>query len=160
MNAQDVLYYGHETVKQAVQDLPESAWETPGVVGVWSVKDVLAHLASFEQLLVDVLHSLQDDTPTPTLDRFISLGNGRFNDVEVAERQSWRAAEVWQAYEAAAQQAQTLLAQIPLTERRRTGALPWYGAEYDLEDYLAYANYGHKREHCAQIGVFRDQTKQ
>jgi len=160
MNANDVLFYGHRTVKQTIQDLPESAWTTPGVVGIWSVKDVIAHLDSFERLLIDVLRRVQGETDTPTLDRFLELGNARFNDVEVAERQDWTVAEVWQAYQDTAQESQALLAQISVAERRRTGALPWYGKEYDLEDYIAYANYGHKREHCAQIGVFRDQTKQ
>jgi hypothetical protein len=39
------------------------------------------------------------------------------------------------------------------------GLLPWYSAEYDLEDYITYAFYGHKREHCAQIAVYRDTLK-
>jgi hypothetical protein len=43
-----------------------------------------------------------------------------------------------------------------LDRRRQNGALPWYGAEYDLEDFIAYSFYGHKREHTAQINVFRD----
>jgi hypothetical protein len=36
------------------------------------------------------------------------------------------------------------------------GILPWYGQEYDLEDFIVYTYYGHKREHCGQIAVFRD----
>lgn len=39
---------------------------------------------------------------------------------------------------------------------RKVGALPCYGAEYDLEDFIVYSFYGHKREHCAQIAVYRD----
>lgn len=160
MNANDILHYGHLTVKQTLTALPESAWETPGVVGVWSVKDVIAHLTSFELLLVDALRSVQGETPTPVLDRFVELGNAEFNDVEVAKRQGLNAAEVWAQYEETAVLAQTLLAQIPAAKRRQTGTLPWYGAEYDLEDFIAYSNYGHKREHCAQIAGFRDRTKQ
>lgn len=160
MNANDILHYGHLTVKQTLTALPESAWETPGVVGVWSVKDVIAHLTSFELLLVDALRSVQGETATPVLDRFVELGNAEFNDVEVAKRQGLNAAEVWAQYEETAVLAQTLLAQIPAAKRRQTGTLPWYGAEYDLEDFIAYSNYGHKREHCAQIAGFRDRTKQ
>jgi len=160
MNAEGFLHYGQLTVDQAIAGLPESAWETPGVVGVWSVKDIIAHLASFEKLLVDVLCQVQGQKPTPTLDRFIELGNARFNDVEVAERKGMTVQEVWAEFEETAVQAQNLLAQISIDQRRRTGALAWYGAEYDLEDYIAYSNYAHKREHCAQIGVFRDKTNQ
>ncbi|MFO7664109.1 MAG: hypothetical protein R6X18_16150 [Chloroflexota bacterium] len=35
-----------------------------------------------------------------------------------------------------------------------TGFFPHCGAEYDLEDFIAYSFYSHKREHCAQIAVF------
>ena len=49
-----------------------------------------------------------------------------------------------------------LIQQVPEAEARRPGTLPWYGAEYALEDYLVYQFYGHKREHSAQIAAFRD----
>ena len=39
---------------------------------------------------------------------------------------------------------------------RAVGTLPWYGAEYSVDDYITYAIYGHKREHIAQVNVFRD----
>ena len=55
MNAVDILKYGHLTVLQTLDGFSESAWDTPGACGVWSVKDVIAHLASYEQVLVDVL---------------------------------------------------------------------------------------------------------
>ena len=47
----------------------------------------------------------------------------------------------------------------PRTRRREAGTLLWYGAEYDLEDYIAYTFYGHKREHMAQVNVFLDTVK-
>jgi hypothetical protein len=53
MNAVDILKYGQLTVLRTLDGLPESAWETPGACGVWSVKEIIAHLASYEQVLVD-----------------------------------------------------------------------------------------------------------
>ncbi len=50
-----------------------------------------------------------------------------------------------------------LAAQISAETWEHEGLLPWYGQEYDLEDFIAYTYYGHKREHCGQIAVFRDQ---
>ena len=38
---------------------------------------------------------------------------------------------------------------------REPGTLPWYGLEYSLDDLIVYQQYGHKREHAGQIGVFR-----
>jgi hypothetical protein len=31
-----------------------------------------------------------------------------------------------------------LAAQIPAETFRQAGALPWYGAEYDLDDFITY----------------------
>jgi len=50
-------------------------------------------------------------------------------------------------------------AKIPPGSWRRSSALPWYGEEYDLEDFIVYSYYAHKREHCGQIDVFTDRFK-
>ena len=61
-------------------------------------------------------------------------------------------AEYIDAYE----QAAALLPEISPELRRQNGTLAWYGDQYDLDDFILYTFYGHKREHCAQISVFRD----
>ena len=85
MNAVDILKYGHLTVLQTLDGFPESAWDTPGACGTWSVKDIIAHLASYELVLVDVLTTLRGSGSTPVLNRFLELG-GQFNDAEVSSR--------------------------------------------------------------------------
>ena len=67
MNARDVLYYGHGTVMQVVEGLPHEQWNTPGVVGYWSVKNIISHLASFEMFLIELLGALPDGRPMPTI---------------------------------------------------------------------------------------------
>lgn len=155
MNGIDILYYGHETVKTAVADLSDNGWQMTGVCGHWSIKEIIDHLASYEQLLIEVLTGLLEDAPlTPTLDRLLR-DDVQFNDDEVVLRGDLTVAESWLAYETAHETAVSLLAKIPLEGQRLKGTLPWYGDDYDLEDFLVYTYYGHKREHCAQIAVFR-----
>ena len=159
MNSVDILQYGHETVKEAVADLPHQEWQVAGVCGHWSVKEIVDHLASFEQLLVEVLTSLLEEAPpTPTLQRLL-VDEAQFNDDEVARRHDLTVEESWLAYETAHQTADSLLTQIPLEGQRLNGTLPWYGDSYDLEDFLVYTYYGHKREHCAQIDLFRSASR-
>ena len=50
--------------------------------------------------------------------------------------------------------------QVPIRVRRLNGMLPWYGAATDLEDFIVYSIYGHKREHAAQIAAYRGQWSQ
>ena len=87
MNATDILKYGQLTVLQAIDGFPETAWETPGACGVWSVKTIIAHLASYELVLVDILTTCTRIGPTPMLNTFIELG-GQFNDSEVNRRKA------------------------------------------------------------------------
>jgi hypothetical protein len=82
-----------------------------------------------------------------------------FNDKEVEVRQGLSSQETLAEYEAAHARNLTLIAQIPVETLRQAGTIPWYGLEYAVDDYIVYAFYGHKREHGAQIAVFRDGIK-
>jgi hypothetical protein len=155
MNTLDVMRHGHQTVLRAVDGLEPAYWEAPEVVGVWSAKHVIAHLSSFEAMLVDVLTvSRDEDASTPVLDEF-RAGPARFNDAQVAVRGHLAPDALLSEYEAYFDTALALARTLPDEIRTRTGALPWYGSEYDVEDFIVYTFYGHKREHAAQIKLFR-----
>jgi uncharacterized protein (TIGR03083 family) len=156
MNAADILKYGHLTVLGAVDGLPEADWETPGACGFWSVKNIIAHLASYEAAVAEILASFAVEAPTPTLDRMKEPGSG-FNDREVEARAALSPQETLAEYAAHYGRVADLIVQIPSETLRRPGTLPWYGAEYALDDLLVYMAYGHKREHCAQVALFRDE---
>jgi uncharacterized protein (TIGR03083 family) len=153
MDAEDILKYGNRTLTSTLGGVPQDQWSTPGVCGYWSVKDIIAHLASYEQVLVEVLGNLVDGRPTPNLRLF---SDAKFNDLQVEQRQGNSPAQVQAEYEESFQKVQELIAQVPIETRRQKGVLAWYGDAYDLEDFLVYTFYGHKREHCAQIAVFKD----
>lgn len=158
MNAVDVLKYGHQTVLDTVAGVPESEWETGGVCGVWSTKNIIAHLASFEHVLVDVLCTFLQEGPTPSLDNFVGAET-EFNDVQVDQRKEKSPRETLDEYNDTQARVLSLIVQIPPEKARETGTLPWYGMEYALDDYIAYAYYGHKREHMAQVTLFGDRLK-
>ena len=155
MNAVAILKYGQQTVLHTLEEFPEAAVEKPGACGVWSVKDIIAHLASYEEVLVDVLATFGSLQPTPYLNKFTEPG-GQFNDTEVDLRKSRTMSEVLAEFNDAHAQVMSLATQISSERFRQTGTLPWYGMEYALDDFLGYTFYGHKREHSAQIAAFGD----
>lgn len=155
MNATDILKYGHETVLSAIDGLPESEWEVAGVCGVWSVKDIIAHLASYEHVLVDLLNMFLGGQPGPHLNQLMADGE-QFNDKQVAQYEGKSVPEVLSEYCDTQAKVMSLVTQIPAETLRQPGTLPEYGPEYALDDMIVYSYYGHKREHCAQIAVFRD----
>jgi len=48
-----------------------------------------------------------------------------------------------------------LVSKISPERLREVGAIPWYGDEYSMDDFLVYTYYGYKREHTARFEAFR-----
>jgi len=158
MNASDILKYGNLTILHELSEFPADYREKAGACGFWSVKDIVAHLASYELVLVDVLNESLGHKPVHMLDLYRTGGHG-FNDEQVETRKSKDYDAVLAEYNEAHARVMSLLSQIPVETLRQPGTLPWYGADYAIDDYLVYAFYGHKREHGAQVAAFRDIVK-
>ena len=158
MNPADVLKYGHSFVTRTIEGLPLTNWETEGVCGVWSVKDIIGHLAMYEHLLTEVL------SPFAGLNIEIKLlpqgASPDFNDVQAASRKHLTPEQVLAEYtDTFTYNQEQLVPKVPAATWSQVGTLPWYGAEYSLDDYIVYSFYGHKREHCGEINVFKDRLK-
>ena len=164
MNATDILKYGQLTVLQTIEGFPESEWEKPGACGVWSVKDIIAHLTSYEHVLEEVLSAFvaSGSSTAPAPGSYLSKytdPNGNFNDSEVAARKEKTIRDVLGEFNDTHAQVMSMVAQIAPETLRQVGTLPWYGSAYSLDDFIVYAFYGHKREHSAQIAAFRDHMR-
>lgn len=159
MNAKDILERGHQSVVKATDGLPDADWNVGGVCGVWSVKDVIAHLAGYEHVLAEGLGLFAEDTAaTPHLDEYRSQWP-TYNDDKVAERRSMRRAVVWAEYVDAHARAATALDHISADKLSAVGTIPWYDPQGSIDDFVARLGFGHKREHAAQIMVYRDHLK-
>jgi len=123
------------------------------------VKNIIAHLASYELVLVDILTTFTRSGPTPTLTTFLELG-GQFNDSEVNRRKERTIQDVLAEFNDTYTQVMSLIVPLPPETLRQSGTLPWYGMDYALDDVLVYMYYGHKREHSAQIAAFRDRLRE
>jgi uncharacterized protein (TIGR03083 family) len=155
MNASDVLKYGQLTFLAGLDGLPESEWEVPGVCGHWSVRQIVAHIASYEAAIADILQSVSGGGETPTLDRYLANGVA-FNDEEVDARAGLSASKTLAELKAEHERVMTAVNALWPEALSQPGTIPWYGDEYSLDDLLVYMAYGHKREHVAQICVYRD----
>ena len=155
MNTVQLLENSHVRVIEALDDLPEAAWDKPGACGEWSVKDVIAHLASYERVIVDMLKTFSGDEPTPYIQRFLD-DNQEFNNSQVESRKYDTAQQVLNEYNEAQVLSASLLTQIPSEKVQQVGTMPWYNSECCLADFIHVA-YEHTGEHCDQIIRFRQQ---
>jgi hypothetical protein len=156
MNVLDILKYGNLTLLKSLDGLPEENWAVGGVCGWWSVKDIMAHLASYELMLAEALDTFTGAEFGPTMSEMAQMG-GEWNDTQVERRKDKTVDEVLAEYKQVHARVMELATQIPGERYRENGAIPWYGPDYCLDDFIVYTSYGHKREHSAQIMVYRDQ---
>ena len=155
MHIVEIFENGHSTLMNTLARLDVDDTTVTNVCGEWSVKDILIHLTSFEQILGDLLLSLQGTAKdTERLRAFIY--DADFNDAVVCDNRYKSYNTILAEYIQAHQRASDILIEFPEELRRMQGILAWYGEEYDLDDFIAYTFYGHKVEHSAQIATYRD----
>ena len=97
MNVLDILKYGHLTLLGSIEGLSESYTEVTGVCGWWSVKDITAHMTSFEHLLAEVLDTFLGAEFGPNMTEMAQQA-GEWNDLQVEWRGDKSMAEVLAEY--------------------------------------------------------------
>ena len=155
MNAVALLKSGQQTVLQAIEGFPETCVNIPGACGAWSVKDVVAHLASYEHAIFEVFSTFANPHATPYLGMISSLGS-QFSDTEVGRRKGKNMKEILDELNDTHAPVLEVVAGMGLEMFCQSGTLLRYGMEYALDDFLVEHSYGHKREHSAQIAAFGD----
>jgi hypothetical protein len=62
----DAMRTGYTALEKTLVPLGEVQMTTPGVNGAWSVKDNIAHIVTWQRILLDRLHAAaRNETPTP-----------------------------------------------------------------------------------------------
>jgi Mycothiol maleylpyruvate isomerase N-terminal domain len=153
MNTLDVLMYGQRTIRSTVDRYGPADWGRIAL-GVWTAKDLLGHLGAFEVRFADQLAPFADapvETDLPSADP------RTFNDDQAAVRKDWPLDQVMTEFFEAHERVMRLAKSISPEVWREVGTIPWYGAEYSLNDLVIYQQYGHKREHDPQLGAVLEQ---
>ena len=155
MNAIDVLMYGQRTILATVERYKPEDWDRIAL-GVWTSKDLLGHLGAFEVRFADVLAGF---VGAPAESDLLSADPRTFNDDQAAIRKDWAVERVNQEFLDAHERVMTHARAIAPERWCEVGTIPWYGAEYSLDDLVVYQMYGHKREHDPQLSAALDQPK-
>jgi hypothetical protein len=157
MDLNGLLEYAHGFVIKNTTGLVETGRVEELACGVWSVRDVIGHLCSFKYLVEDVVSTFVGATDPPYLQQWLKGGPGNFGEAQVAARKDISFEQNLAEYKAAHQRMLTLLVRVPEQEIHRPGTLPWYGAQYALDDFILYTDFGHQIEHGSQLALLRDQ---
>ncbi|MBK8023821.1 MAG: DinB family protein [Chloroflexi bacterium] len=154
MHILSIMEQGHRILLDSIKGIGEEESAQAGACELWSIKEVMAHIASSEAVLVDILVRLDDATPTSDFDRWVADPDG-FDVAAIARRQDLPLSRIVDEYQAYYETAIDLLLHLPDDKLRQQVPVPWGAGLRDAEDLIVGAFYGHKREHAAQIRAYR-----
>jgi hypothetical protein len=90
-----ILEEGRARIEELLDRLTGTAMTEPGVGGgAWSPKDLIGHLASWEEYALDALAAWERDERAPIDELQFTLTTSQINDQAVARKVSWSLARV------------------------------------------------------------------
>ncbi len=159
MNKDEIFDYledEREKLLEAIDGLSEDAMEQPGVIGDWSVKDILSHLIAWETEVVRLLWQIQQgekptilslsNTPVNTRNQAIYLETRSRSldrvlvDLRGVRKQTIRRADEFEENE--------------LISKKYSS---WLG-ETTLWEWIARYSFQHEAEHTIQILEWRSRN--
>lgn len=120
-----------------------------GVVGEWSIKNVLAHLVAWEEIVLETLPERLATGQRPAIFKAIGDDEDGFNARAVAERESLTPTE--QIFALTNERAQLVNYLRSLGEETLQRQHPWAGWNGTLTEYILAAICDHEKEHCDTI---------
>lgn len=156
MNKSDLLTRleeSREAFLDILEGLPQDQWIIPGVVGEWSIKDILAHLSRWEAELIKLLWQARQGQRPTTL-HFTQLDVDETNRLWFLDSRIRSLERVLEDFHAVRNQ--TILRVEEFSDKELTDlkSFPWLGSNA-LWQWIASDSFEHEEEHGAQIKAWR-----
>jgi hypothetical protein len=149
----DALEDGRENLLEAIDGLSDEALLEPGVVGEWSVKDLLYHVSMWEAELVKLLWEAAQGLPPS----FFSFAGQTFDEINAAwavEGQARTIEQVWDDFHSVRKQTIRRLSAFTDKDLSDPERYPWSKGQ-PLWGWIKENSFGHEGEHAAQIKEWR-----
>jgi uncharacterized damage-inducible protein DinB len=137
----------------AIDGLDDAALDRKGLVGGWSAKNVLAHIAAWEAWVILALPARLAERATPPDLAARLADEDAANAEEVAEREELTPDE--QIMELERNRAELLAYLRTLDQATLERRQPWQGWDGTIPEYLLAALRDHEAEHAAALRAAR-----
>jgi uncharacterized damage-inducible protein DinB len=147
-----------EDLRDAIAGLSPDEMVQPGAVGLWSVKDVLAHLVSWEAELVTALSRLEQHKTRPP--RIVEIEDiDEWNDEQYHTNARRTLDDVLQDFEGVHRQVIRAINEVSNRDLDDNRRFPWM--EGEPLSYLILENaVWHEEEHAEDIRAWRDARRE
>lgn len=154
MRTLDLIEKGHQLVLSAVEGLSAADADIPGACGRWSIRELVAHLASYEALTVEVLAHLDSESTGRLVTGWLD-NRTAFNHFQANRLSDHSLERLIASYSAHHEVLINEYLRIPDARLRQARELAWYGAHRPVYAFLIDIAYKHKRTHALQIVTHR-----
>ena len=143
-----------EQFLDTIDGLSDQALQEPGVVGDWSVKDVMSHISAWEAELVKLLWQAKQGQK-PTSVHFSDKSVDELNALWYQETHSRPLDRVLADFSAVRRQTNRRVEAFSESELNDDKRFPWLRG-HPLWKWVASDSFEHEEEHAAQIREWRD----
>jgi hypothetical protein len=147
------LIKGREDFLDCIQNLPDQELETPGVIGTWSVKDILVHLTRWEAELVTLIWQAVKGI-TPTTAHFNQKDVDDINESWYQESRNRPLERVMDDFLGVRNQTIRRVKELSQSELSDPEYYAWLNGR-PLWEWIADDSFEHEAEHAEQIKVWQ-----
>jgi hypothetical protein len=147
------LAEGRDSLLESIQGLSGKELEEPGVIGEWSVKDILIHLTHWEAELVKLLWQAKQGV-TPTTVHFDPASVDEINAQWFKESQFRPFKIAMDDFLGVRKQTIRRVEELSVEELTDPYYFPWL-SDQPLWEWIANDSFEHEAEHEAQIRDWR-----
>ena len=141
-------------LKESYAGLADSEMMVPGVVGEWSVKDILAHLTAWQSELVTALSQLDNPKRVPEIIKIDDLDEWNEEQYRTNARRSLQA--VREDFQGVHKHLLKAVEELDNDTLENVRKFPWMEGE-PLWYLIAENGYWHEEEHADQVRRWRDE---
>lgn len=151
----EALEDGHQELLEMLQDLPDEMLLKPGVIGEWSIKDILAHLTYWEGQLVTLLFQAQRGAAKPSTVHFSKISIEDLNQRWYLSGKDRALEMVWQDWQGVRKQTIRRVTDLNEQDLNDIHRYTWLEG-VPLFQWIANDTIEHEDEHADQIREWID----
>lgn len=151
----DEIRQARATMLKALDGLPNDAMLRPGVVGMWSVKDVLAHLSIWQSELITALDHVDRPERTPHVVEIEDIDE--FNEEQYRANVRRPLDVILEDFEGVHKHLIKAIEEIDEKTLNNGRKFPWMEGE-PLWYLIAENGYWHEQEHAEEILQWREEN--
>jgi hypothetical protein len=144
----------HAQLLAALEGIPEETIVKRPLVEWWTIKDLLGHIAMWEQVAIKFIAEYKQDGVPQMLGLNDDAAINSHNKREATIRRDWSLARVRAEFDAAHRDLIAAIETLSDADLSKPLPAPWQRGD-NLEKLIAINSYQHNREHIEQIKQWR-----